>query len=151
MNKAGVAPDPKESNFLHDKEKGFGFLDYMPLEKRDKYTSAVDVIELKHMLTAGLQKDAKQVPHAENIQILNKFLDVLEEDYPDILKLAAERQDEIKADPNVGNAGIYDIYALPSGGEFDAFKARVLRLGLDGVPPFENAVIPESSNDDLVW
>ena len=144
----GLVIDPKPSNFLYDKERGFGFIDYGAQDADTRTTRAEQAMSLRGMLTwhpnspdepryGTPEYDAfhDQIT-SESTQILNTFLDVLEEDYPDVLQAAAEVQEKINNDPMTYSPGmVYDISSLPDNEEGNAFKARILRLGLQGTAP----------------
>lgn len=143
LHEAGVQIDPKPSNFLYDNEKGFGVIDYGTRENSE-WTVEDQVMTLSSMLTfkpynpngpaygtpeyeADMHKG-----HEEAVALLNPFLDILEDEYPDILKAAARKQAEINADPR-RSGSFYSIYTMPTDtSELLAFKERIIRLGLQG-------------------
>lgn len=147
MHEAGLVMDPKPSNFLYDPEHGFSILDYHAAGGRNltPVGQAEQVMELGTMLryhppskeTPGYdtpEYEAWQRRQAtEDVSLLSKFLDVLEEDYPDVLREAAVRQLEINNNPHTHSGGmVYDTRYLPEGEPFDSFKTRVEQLGLQG-------------------
>jgi hypothetical protein len=148
MHDAGLTVDPKSTNFLYDPEKGFGIIDYLATGGKGmvEQTKAQQVIELKQMLTCrpdSSEDPAYGTPEAEelrntreleDVQLLDRFLGILEADYPDILQQAAAHQAAINADPDMfsTNSMVYPTDDLPAGAPFDAFKARIERLGLQG-------------------
>lgn len=133
MYDAGLQIDPKASNFLYDRQSGFGVIDYYALG--EKWSKSDQVFSLLNMLTT--YDDVHEFdPHA--ITMINKFLDLIEREYPDILDGAVADNIRVKEDPRIGSTagptGI-NIYRLPPGEPYDAFKERVVKLHLEGMPP----------------
>lgn len=136
-----VAVDPKPTNFLYDKGKGFGIIDYQDYESRNAsdYTKAEQVMELSRVL---LQYHTENPPsygeegyddwalewQTHRVVMMNRLLDVLERDHPEILEEAAQ----VRGAPSdtIGN-----VYRLPEGQLFEDFKSRVIKLGLSGEEP----------------
>ena len=87
----------------------------------------------------------------ESVHLLNPFLDILEEDYPGILREAAEVQARINADQMTLSSGmVYDIEQLPDNEEAEAFRARILRLGLQGTPPKQPVTYEDEDDFDVI-
>jgi len=149
MHQAGLVIDPKPSNFLYDREQGFGIIDYHAADDDSvrEQSAATQVLSLRTMLTYHPSRPENPkygTPEyeawslqrtGESVQLTDAFLDVLEEDYPEVLQEAATEQAQLNDDPRVYSTGIYDVYSLPQGKVFDDFRARVERLGLQGRQP----------------
>ncbi len=158
---AGVRIDPKPSNFLYDQEKGFGIIDYQVLEEKD--TLADQVAGTSRMLiirSNNLDIPADGTPEyaayehrnaeADSI-ILNKYLNVLESKYPDILEQMAKRQADNIADPSIGSGSLFYPYALPTDTpQLAAFKDRLDTLGLLG-EEYVAKEYDDEADEDGVW
>jgi hypothetical protein len=144
---AKIQIDPKPSNYLYDSEKGFGIIDYQAQQEgsQDRWTRSDQAMSAHTMLVfhnpsstdpaygtpeyAAWQHDN----HIESVGMLNKFLDAMEAKYPDTLEAAAARQAAINADPKTFSSGFYPVHDMPTDTpELQAFKERVIRLGLQG-------------------
>lgn len=138
MYEAGLAVDPKQSNFLYDAKNGFGIIDYSAFSKKHEMSKSDQVFFLASVLR---EHSGHERVSDHSIVMVNRFLDMIEQEYPDILKEAVAENKKEKEDPRIGYTlgptGI-DIYNLPSGEIFEAFKARVIKLALDGKPYKKN-------------
>lgn len=150
MFKKGLMIDPKPSNFLYDKDKGFGFIDYRSRVHSQYDTLSNQVMGLTTMLQVVTDNDTYQTltygtPEyaafnakrtAETIKVQSKFLDILESDYPEIINEAAQSVAKDRDDPRTATGGpLMDIYNLPEGAIFKEYAQRVQRLGLAGDKP----------------
>lgn len=145
LNQEDVLIDNDESgNMLYDKDLGFSIFDYhASLEPVSAEASALQVMSLRSAFITSapdhLSPQGSLKEEAVKVRLLNRFLDILETEYPDVLERAAAHQQQANQSPDTNHVGqVYDIYTLPAGDEFDAFKARVVRLGLEGRQPDES-------------
>lgn len=159
---AGIHIDPKPSNFLYDQDKGFGIIDYGVLDNSE-WTRAAQVMGTTRMLTfKNRDPDGPKYGtpeyeaheherHTEAVVILNRFLDAMEEDHPEIIQEAAKEQAAINADALKSGGDFYPIYAMPiDTPELVAFKDRIIALGLQGQEP-KPPMQYDDADEDGVW
>jgi len=161
MHDAGLHIDPKPSNFLYDKDKGFGIIDYHSASSRNAadLSVATQVMGARTMLvytnigempkygTPGYEQSRHE--HLRfTVAMYNRFLDRLEANHPELLEQARVEQQAANANPKTTSSGILDIYTLPAGEPFDSFKDRVLKLGLEGDPPHVSTYDDDFEYDD---
>lgn len=158
---AGVRIDPKPSNFLYDKEKGFGIIDYQARQEDDTLIDQVAGVSRMLIIrsnNADIPADGtpeyaeyeRRGAESDSV-ILNKYLDVLSAKYPDILKQMAQRQADAIVDPKKGSGSLLYPYALPtSSPQVVAFKERLDTLGLLG-EELELKGYVDEADEDGVW
>lgn len=147
LHDAGIAVDPKPNNFLYDAEAGFSVVDYQsqshwnqaPRTKAQQVMSTLSALvarpfaKLPRYGSAGYE-ERFQKQRTQDVGLLNRVLDVLEQDYPEIIHEAAVEQAKINADKRVlsSRGMLYGTDGLPDGPLFEAFAQRIKRLGLAG-------------------
>ncbi len=144
---AGIQIDPKPSNFLYDTEKGFGIIDYQA-HHNPEWSLSDQAMSVTAMLnhypynsnepqygTPGYEAFAHERA-VRSVTMLNKFLDAMEQNHPDLLKKAAQKQAEVNANPRKSGGALYPVYTMPTDTQqLAAFKDRVIGLGLQGEEP----------------
>ncbi len=168
MDANGLEVDPNPGNFLYDRESAtWRVLDYKIAGALGR-SRAGQVLALSAMLTRYAPWDApdpflhvrpntdpspemiqaRAQRQREDVTILNRFLDVLERDFPDILAEAAVEQTAIRG--RGGASMLYNTYALPEEELYDNFKDRLGRLGLVGTELDSPVVVESSPEDDSI-
>jgi len=139
MDRAELELDAHPGNMLYDSTSGFGFVDYEAkplLEPWPNYKSrAHQVMALSNMFALHSLIDSnvpelgtpqfvdwELIKGEHTIQLLDRFLDVIEQDYPDILSEAV-----MQTEKPIGGSYIH----LPQGEYLDNFQARLRSLGLE--------------------
>lgn len=146
MHRVNLEVDFTESNnILYDNDRGFTVIDYY-LARRDfdGERSAEQILDLVGVFTvSAVDHDAARSTvgymlkqEALKVHLMNRFLDILEAEHPEILRRAAGAQQRKNENPNTDRGGrVYDIYTLPHGDSFDSFGKRIRDLGLEGRKP----------------
>jgi hypothetical protein len=151
MRAAGIEVDANPGNFLYNGLEGWGVVDYRT-QGTVSGSRARLVLSLASMLTrhAPWDKPDPTSKQDEDVLILNRYLNVLEKNYPDVLAEAADEQTADRENSRKYSINLlYNANCLPVGiPMFDEFKARLYRLGLIG-NEFDPVPIPSSYNDLL--
>jgi len=153
VHEAGIALDHSPDNFLYDSTVGFGVIDYYggPIDEEMRKFVDGKIIKLgRHDLTHQIislgrilaydpdediskrlislrskkfASDRKTQIHLRDIELLGKFLDVLEEHYPDVLESARD-SDSLSEIQEIARK-------LPDEEPFVQFKERVKAIILN--------------------
>ena len=121
LDRNGIVIDPKPSNFLYDKEKGFSVLDFH-LKGKGFRSLADSIIGLKVPLTARKwpkidykaddcdKKIAEQSIERNKIYLpmMVRFLTILQDNFPEILEDYKRVYAEREADPRISQSPIID-------------------------------------------
>jgi len=139
MNEAGLEIDAHPDNLLYDPEQGFGVVDYAAKPSPEPWpnyrSKANQIMSWANMFALFPKQDESTIPESgtqgyadwdlkmaqERIQLFDKFFDVMEESYPDVLQQAANENDW-----SINGSYMH----FPSGEYLDAFKSRLQHLGL---------------------
>lgn len=115
LDARGLVIDPKASNFLYDPEQGFSVLDYHLKNEKSHYGPPQEIMDLRGALTArklekldyqdpAYQEKAKVQSIERNkiyLPMMVRFLGILQDRYPEILRAWKSEREEAQQDPTI--------------------------------------------------
>lgn len=117
MTNRGLVIDPKPSNFMYDKDEGFGVLDYHVAHPGSE-SLAAQILSLRLALSAKHTDfqwpkvddplaEKKEEKHAVEMQRfylprLIRFVMILQEQFPEVIRSWKRLRKQMLADPNIG-------------------------------------------------
>jgi len=146
LDSRGLVIDPKASNFMYDREKGFSILDYHIQNKAKNYglpQEIMDLLSFNSALTARrFEKiDYKSPDFEEKTRIQTtekykifllmsvKFLGILKDKYPDILIDSQKKHNENKKNPNIVVSEIIDRKNIPDNPDLKFYLKKLEDMG----------------------
>ncbi len=143
LDARGLVIDPKPSNFMYDREKGFSVLDYHLKNTGSRYRLPQEIIDLRYGLTTRKfeRLDWKSPGYDEKeraqtiewykifLPMMVRFIGILKERYPDILTEWQRQRDEDKKNPNMRVGELIDRQYIPQDPELEPHLKKLEEMG----------------------
>ncbi len=143
LDAKGLIIDPKPSNFMYDREKGFSVLDYHLKHVGGRYGLPQAIMDLKIALTARKFEplvykapDYEEKAKAQSIEkykislpMMVRFLGILKERYPDILAEWQRQRDEDKKNPNMSVPDLINRSYIPEHPDLEPYLKKLEEMG----------------------